>query len=213
MELSIKTFEKLVQFVDKSKKNKDYELEARFFNQIDEESYNRIFQKFTFNKENNGFHFSYEMNHSLDIGFDKNYNDSGRIRMTIEGSDIKKFWLDEDGINNIEKKYIEKEKIDKLDEKNYGIRFSLNNEIPEKQLLQKNIDLLLSSETNKVYRMKNRYSIKTDDHLFLIDMSSIKMGYGTTFAGSNTIKENLHYEIELEFIGKDSKLTSKEIVQ
>jgi SAM-dependent methyltransferase len=213
MQLNNKIFDKLIRFVDDSRKNKNYELEARFFKKIDEDTYNRIFQRFTFTADNNGFYFPYTMKNMLDVSLDKDYNDIGTLRMTIHDNDnIKKFWLDESTVD-IEKIFIEKEKIDKIDEKNYNIRFSLNNEISQNELLKKNIDFILSSTTNKTYRMKNRYSIKTDDNLFVIDMSAIKMGRGNNFSSSNTIKENLHYEIEIEFIGKDSKLESSDIAK
>lgn len=213
MQLNKVFFEKLVRFVDDSTKNKTYELEARFFKKIDEETYNRIFQKFTFSKDNNGFNFPYTMRNMLDVSLDKNYNDIGTLRMTINNNDnIKKFWLNETD-TDIEKIYIEKERLDKIDEKNYNIRFSMNNEISQNDLLKKNIDLIVSNKTNKTYRMKNRYSITTDDKLFVIDMSAIKMGHGNNFSDSNTIKENLHYEVEIEFIGKNSKLSSTEIAK
>jgi hypothetical protein len=102
--------------------------------------------------------------------------------------------------------FIEKEKLDKVDDNNYNLRFSLNNELPQNDLLNKNKKLLEINSYEKTYRFKNRYSIKTDDNLFLIDMSSIKMGHGKTFKESTTLKEPLKYEIEIEFIGKDSEL-------
>jgi hypothetical protein len=221
MEINIETFNKLTSLVDSAKKDINYELEARFMNKynktINLEKYNKIFQKLTFSKDNNGLEYKYEMKNILDIILDKNLNNhNDTIRVSINGTDnIKKYWLTSNikDIENIDAIFIEKEKIDKIDEENYNIRFSLNNELPQDNLLNKNKDLLLSSSQEKIFRLKNRYSIKTDDNLFLIDMTSVKMGNGKNFKDSNTLKANLNYEIEIEYIGKNSELDSKNIVK
>jgi len=211
MELNLEVFNKLCSFIKDAKKNINYEFEVRFWNKnnikINSDKYNKVFHKFIFSKDNNGFGYKYEMKNILDIILDKDvsYN-SDNIRISINGLDnIKKYWLTSniDDINTSDIKFIEKEKIDKIDEENYNIRFSLNNEIPETNLLNKNKDLLLSSNQDKIFRLKNRYSIFTDDNLFLIDMTSVKYGRGKNFKESTTLKENLTYEIEIEYIGKN----------
>jgi SAM-dependent methyltransferase len=213
MELSSEIFNKLIHLIDDAKKNKNYEFEVRFWNKnnnvINEENYKKIFQKFTFSKDNNGLEFNYIMKNILDVLIDKNItDDSGVIRMSINGEDnVKKYWINSEN-NEIEKIFIEKEKLDKVDDNNYNLRFSLNNELPQNDLLNKNKKLLESNSYEKTYRFKNRYSIKTDDNLFLIDMSAIKMGHGKSFKESTTLKEPLKYEIEIEFIGKESELDS-----
>lgn len=219
MELNNETYSKIIDLIDSSKKNKNYEFEARFWkknsNFINEDIYNKIFQKFTFSHKNNGYGFKYEMKNILDVILDKRSVDNNfeSIRMSIYGmEDIKKYWITSN-LEDIDYIFIEKEKLDKVDDNNYYIRFSLNNEIPELNLLQKNKNLLLSDNFEKVYRFKNRYSIKTDDNLFLIDMSAIKMGSGKSFKESNTLKENLKYEIEIEFIGKDNELDNTIILK
>ena len=223
MELNNKIFSKLLSLVDEAKKNKTYELEARFAGKhsykkkiiINEENYNKIFQKLTFSKENNGMGYKYEMKNILDIILDKSSinNDYESIRMSINSLDnIKKYWLDSSD-ESLNTTFIEKERIDKIDEENYNIRFSLNNELPQNNLLNKNKNLIYSSDVEKVYRLKNRYSIKTDDNLFTIDMSSVKMGKGNTFKESNTLKEVQSYEIEIEYTGKDIIIENDIIVK
>jgi SAM-dependent methyltransferase len=219
MELNIEMFNKLVSLVESAKTNKSYELEARFKSKIiNEEQYNKIFQKFIFLKENNGLGFIYDMKNTLDIILEKNtasYN-SQNVRISINNIDnIKKYWLDSklENINTSDIVYIEKEKIDKMDDDNYNIRFSLNNEIAQNNILPKNKDLLASNTYEKVYRLKNRYSIKTDDNLFLIDMTTTKMGTGKTFKESNTLKNIPSYEIEIEYVGKDIDLDNENIAK
>jgi hypothetical protein len=218
MEISTDAFNKICFLIESAKKDINYELEARFLNKnnrkINLENYNKIFQKLTFSKENNGFGYNYDMINTLDIILDKvSYDDVDTIRISINGTDnIKKYWLSSN-IDNLDVKFIEKEKIDKLDEENYNIRFSLNNEIPQNNILNKNKDLLLSTTQDKVFRLKNRYSIKTDDNLFLIDMTSVKLGHGNSFKESNTLKENMNYEIEIEYIGKKNDLDTKFIAK
>jgi hypothetical protein len=225
MEFNKKIYTKLISFVDSAKEHDQYEFEVRFWNKgqniIDEENYTKVFQKLTYSKDNNGFGYSYEMKNILDVILDKRTleeEDLESIRMSInDENNIKKYWLS----NNTEELnpiFIEKEKLDKIDDKNYNIRFSLNNELPQNTILEKNKNILLNKNENKklidkVYRLKNRYSIKTDDNLFLIEMSKVKMGFGKSFKDSNTLKAKVSYEIEIEFIGKKTKLSSDEVVQ
>jgi len=124
MELSSEIFNKLIHLIDDAKKNKNYEFEVRFWNKnnnlINEENYKKIFQKFSFSKNNNGLGFDYEMKNILDVLLDNRVllnntdkslvaEDSGVIRMTINGEDNeKKYWINSDN-NKIEKIFIEKE--------------------------------------------------------------------------------------------------------
>ncbi len=211
MELTKDTYNNLVSLIDNAKQNTHYELEARFWAKnlnINEDNYTKLFQKLTFTNSYNGMGYKYEMKNILDIIIDKNENN---IRMSIlEESNIKKYWLlsKTEGLNPV---YIEKEKLDKVDDENYNIRFSLNNELPKNDILKKNIDILTNNTTEKTYRLKNRYTIYTNDGLFVIEMSKIKTGHGNTFKTSNTLKGKISYEIEIEYIGKDTSISSKEI--
>lgn len=225
MEFNKKTYTKLISFVDDAKKHDQYELEARFWNKgqnvIDEENYTKVFQKLTYSKDNNGFGYKYEMKNILDVILDKRTLDEGdleSIRMSInDENNIKKYWLT-NNVDELNRIFIEKEKLDKIDDISYGIRFSLNNELPENTVLEKNKNILLNKNENKkliekVYRLKNRYSIKTDDELFLIELSKVKMGTGKTFKESNALKGKVNYEIEIEFVGQKSELSNDEIAK
>lgn len=116
------------------------------------------------------------MKNILDVILDKNnqIGETDSIRMSIEGTDnIKKYWVDSEKYNNSESIFIEKERIDNLDVDDYNLRFSLKNELPKNDMLEKNKNLLKSKSENgnnvgleKLFRLKNRYSIKTDDGLF-----------------------------------------------
>ena len=211
MEFSIDIYNKLVSFIDDSKKNKNYELEIRFKNnKISSELYQKILNKLTFSNENNGLGFSFELKNTLDISIDSSENNNSQ-RLSISGiNDIKKYWLDNelDGLSYI---FIEKERINKIDDNNYNTRISLNNELPIDKMSEKNVNLLRSNTFEKTYRLKNRYNIITEDKLFSIDLTSVKTGKGISFHASNTLKNIPMYEIEIEFIDKDSKLSGEEI--
>ncbi len=225
MELNKEIYNNLLSLIDSAKENKDYEFEVRFNRKetINEDSYNKIFQKLTFSKNNNGFGYSYVMKNILDVILDKN-NKNGEtdsIRMSIEGTDnIKKYWIDSIKYDNSEAIFIEKERIDNIDSEDYNLRFSLKNELPKNNILEKNKNLLSGSNINasnsqleKMFRLKNRYSIKTDDGLFSIDMSSVKTGFGRSFKESNTLKEKSKFEIEIEFIDKETELNNEGILK
>ena len=207
MEINIEVFNKLVLLIDSSKKNKTYEFEARFF-KINKENFDKVFQKLTFSKDNNGYGFSYTMKNILDVILDKKSIENGyeSIRLSINGTDdIKKYWLNEN-IEGLNTTFIEKENLDKIDESNYNLRFSLKNELPKNNFLKKNINQITSNNIEKLYRFKNRYSIITDDNLFAIDLTSVKSGLGKTFRDSNVLQELITYEIEIEYINKDIEL-------
>ena len=169
----------------------------------------------TFNNLNNGFGFSYIMKNSLDVILnDKNGTgeNSSFLRLSLNTSDdIKKYWLN-DSLESINYTLLEKEKIDKIDDFNYNIRYSLNNELSSENILEKNINLIKSSDYEKLFRLKNRYSIKNDDNLFLIELTSVKTSSGKTFKASNTLKSPSKYEVEIEFIGKDEKNLDSTII-
>ena len=221
MEFNTEIFNKLESLIESSKDNKDYEFETRFSRKqiINEDRYTKVFQKLTFSKDNNGLGYKYVMKNILDVILDKKNvtQDTDSIRMSIEGTDnIKKYWLNpveqEYLKNELKAVFIEKERVDTVDVDDYALRFSLKNELPKNNLLDKNKNLITSNEFEKLFRLKNRYSIITDDGLFSIDMSSVKTGIGKSFKESNTLKEKSNYEIEIEFIDKNSKLDNKTIL-
>jgi hypothetical protein len=215
MELDLEIYNKIVSLLSKSKENKNYELEMRFWADIDkkksisEEIYKKIFEKMTYSIENNGLSLKYNLENTLDI---KLNNNSNNTRLTIHNTDdIKKYWLSEK-LDNIKYTFIEKEKLDVVDNLNYNFRISLSNELPKNAAFEKNINLLLSNDYDKYYRLKNRYSIKTEDGLFRIDLTSIKSGKGKTLRLSNTLKEVPSFEVEIEFVGKESNMQDSEII-
>ena len=94
MELSLKSYNNIKDYIDRSFKNKNYELELRFnkfkLNYVD---FQKIFQKLTFSKSNNGLGYKYEMINDLDIVFNSNNknNFKSASRLIINGADnIKK---------------------------------------------------------------------------------------------------------------------------
>ncbi len=104
MEIGKSYFSKVSSFVESTNKNPNIELEVRFWNpnyekiELNEEKFKKIFEYYTFSKENDGLGASYKMVSSLDICISvegnsfSNYLD--RTRLTIEDSaNIKKYWL------------------------------------------------------------------------------------------------------------------------
>lgn len=211
MELSSQSYDKIKNFINKSNKDKNLEFELRFTDKtISKKIFENIFNKLTFSKLNNGLEFKYDMINNLDV-FIKNENNK-KSRMTLlNESTIKKYWL---GLEPEEKDIllIEKEKIENYDDKDYNFRLSLNKELNKDKFLDKNKLILKSNNSNKFYRLKNRYSIKSNDNLFSFDLSIIKQGYGLNFKTSKTLESIATYEIEIEYNNKESnKLSIEEI--
>ena len=216
MELSQKSYNILKDYIDKSLKNKNYELELRFNKyKLNYSDFQKIFQKFTFSKSNNGLGYKYEMINELDIVLNTNNknNFKSASRMIINGSDnIKKKYLGLD-LDSDKYSFMEKEKISLHDDEEYGFRISLNNEIVGEKFLKKNKEILVSNDINKFYRLKNRYRILTDDELFFIDLTNVKSGSGINMSDSNVLKNISRYEIEIELNNNKKNVDSEEIIK
>ncbi len=227
MELEKRTFEKLCSFIIQAKEQSTYELEARIAGknfkgiEVDYQGFNRVFKKLTYKKENNGLGLSFKTSTILDIlvktGY-TNQSDYETTRLSVIGEDnVKRYWLNNsfDNIDEDKLVFIEKEKLDKIDDENYPIRFSLNREKPGDEINKNDKNLVLNKEktkdVQKVFRMKNRYSIFSDDGLFSIDLTTTKMGTGIDLKNSNTLKAIPSFEIEIEYIGKDKKFSEEDI--
>ncbi len=227
MELDKRTFEKLCSFINQAKEQETYELEARIAGKnfkgidIDYQGFSRVFKKLTYKKENNGLGLSFKTSNILDILIKTGYtnqSDYETTRLSILGEEnVKRYWLNGnlDDISEDKLVFIEKEKLDKIDDENYPIRFSLNREKPSEEINKNDKNLVLNKEktkdVQKVFRMKNRYSIFSDDGLFSIDLTTTKMGTGIDLKTSNTLKGMPSYEIEIEYIGKNLKVNDEEI--
>ena len=88
MELSVKSYDTIKDFIDKSNKDKNLEFELRFVKQnINQKMFESIFNKLTFSKSNNGMGLKYTMIQNLDI-FLKSNNDhyNEKIRTSQAGS-------------------------------------------------------------------------------------------------------------------------------
>lgn len=206
MEIENDIYNKILEFVSESNKNKSYEFEVRIGKKtLTEENYIKVFEKLTFPSNNNGLGFKYSLKNMLDVMLvkDVSEDDFENIRMTINGSEnIKKYWINSE--SDIEKEFIEKEKLDRVDDKNFNLRYSLNNEIDKQNIMEKNKNLLVKNNVNninKIFRLKNRYSILSDDGLFQFDLTSVKTGKGKNFREANVLKAVPAFEIEIEYIG------------
>lgn len=211
MELSTASYDKILNFIKKSNKDKNLEFEMRFIKQeISQKIFENIFNKLTFSKNNNGMGFKYEMIQNLDVFLRNENNIKSRMTLINEES-IKKYWL---GLEPEEKDIIliEKEKIDNYDDSDYNFRLSLSKELSKENFINKNKLLLMSNNTNKYYRLKNRYSIKSNDNLFSFDMSIVKSGYGLSFKSSETLNSNSLFEIEMEYNNNSDSQDSDEII-
>ena len=208
MELTTKSYKKINDFINKSNNDNNLEFELRFTKKnIGNKLFENIFNKLTFSKLNNGLGFKYEMIKHLDI-FLRNDNNI-KSRMTLSNDNvIKKYWLGIDPADS-DISLMEKEKIENYDDDDYNFRLSLNKELNKKDFLDKNKLLLKSNNSNKYYRLKNRYSIKSDDNLFSFDLSIVKQGYGLNLKQSKTLESNAIYEIEIEYNNKIDGIKNK----
>ena len=214
MQFSKRSYDTLCSYITRANENPSIEFEIRFGSRkntiLTEDAYKRVFQKLSFSRENHGLELNPMKSQTLDVFIDKNVDN---IRMSITGEEsIKKYWLLESAE---EVTYMDKEKMDRYDDMDYSLRFSLSNEkIKEREkneLYAKNQELFASPDSIKTFRLKNRYSFETENKLFRIDMTSVKYGTGKSLRTSHVLTSPITYEIEIEYIGNKEKGTSHAI--
>lgn len=199
-------------FVSKQLANTRNELEVRLFPQIpgqnitiDYYQFQRVLQRYTFEKDMGGFGLRKEFTTRLNVSS----NQSPDMRESVCGTNaVKIYWLTE-SINTIQKNTPEslsrmsKKRKDNIDISNYPIRISLSEEI-EIESKDEDYQFLNNKDFPKRYRLQNRISVFTEDELFRLDFTTVKTGEGKTFRQSRTLNAFPTYEIEIEYIGNQT---------
>ena len=191
------TVSRIITLIKKYKDNKDIEFECRFFNNkkttFDKNVFDKIGYYLTGNKANGNLGLRSKMVTSLDI-----QDAVTRKRISITGeNNVKKYWEFE-GIDEIEDEHIEsiqkilKENVDMYE---FGVRFAVNEEKKTKD-----VDDILNSSNTKVFRLKNRYEIFSEDGSIRYDLTQVRQYKGKSFKKINPDKLNRLYEIEMEII-------------
>ncbi len=204
MEISKDDYTKILNMIRSLIKDLSYEFEARICSKNFSESANMDYYKFEnilnnliFSKEKGGYGFT---NYQLETTLDIKVND---YRLSILDKDsVKLYWLKGELSDDIKYKFIQKKNNSKIDLDEYNVRLSLSKEDKlDNKKISEIINLLNNDKINKTYRLKNRYLIETPDKMFRFDLTSIKMTNSTSFKKSNVFKQNVKYEVELEYIG------------
>lgn len=199
------------------KKDNGNELEVRFCSnkncdedlKLNKYIFDNLFNTLIFKKEYGGYEMkNYEIQTILDIKSDN-------LRLSIEGEDVKKFWLySEKNLNEIKHKIIEKKNIDKYDLEEYDIRFSLSKEeetpVSKSSPSETKKNQSFMTDKKKIYRLKRRCHIKTPDNMFYIDLTSVKTAELNNFRQMDIKNINEEYEIEIEY-NYESKSKHEEI--
>jgi SAM-dependent methyltransferase len=58
---------------------------------------------------------------------------------------------------------------------------------------------------DKTFRLKKRFSFFSDDDLFRLDMTIVKMATASSFALSDLLETSVRYEVEVEYLGNKKK--------
>ena len=131
-------------------------------------------------------------------------------RYSISGvENIKKYWLF-NKLDDIKHELINKKRLNNVDLPNNDIRFSLSEEIEIKKQTKGEIKNI------KAFRIKNRYSIFTEDELFRIDITISKNHNNPSesfkMINFDNIVESYEIEIELLHNDKSSKLSEEKLL-
>lgn len=214
MEISKDNYNKIQNMIQTLNKSPGYEFEARICSKnfsenikIDFYKFENILNHLIFAKDLGGYQYKYTIETTLDVKI----ND---YRLTIDGKDsVKMYWLMEDLDDKVKYRWIKKKNIERVDINDYNIRINLASEdkIDDKTKSGLLKDLK-DTKKMKTYRLKNRYYIETEDKMFRFDLTSVKMSDGISFRKSGVFKQDIQYELELEYIG-DTKSDVKSIFE
>ena len=188
----------LAQSITEFKKNKDYELEMKYNEKIDKETFLKIIDYLKKKK------LIFEETTVLDIIFT---NKRINYRITLEGNNIEKYST----TNKIElsmiKEFINKQKIAKykpIIDDEYNLKYNMKDEIIitdddlKKELLKS------LSKTAKDFRYKNRYSFKSANQIYIYDFTIVNSIYkNKSFSKTDILATNEEYELEIEIINRD----------
>ena len=177
--------QELLKLIKYANRDKELELEIRVKDNISNIT-NGIFNNIL--KRLMGYEnvYKHEENEMLDITFD-----NSDIRVTIFGSENINLYCLTNDIRNIDSKYLEiikKNKVQNVDVHEYKIRFNLKREntidIHDREynsLVKKWMYL------DKIFRYKKRITYKTKDNLFNFDMTIVKSSSKKTIRTDNKI--------------------------
>ena len=206
--LSSVKYDGIKDMINKFKGDEKLELETRFMGKnfrggkLDLKKYTETLNYFVASKENGGLGLKNKVKSELQVFDDYDTNK----RLVIEGQpNIKKYWLGED-LENIDHTFMGKSRKAVVDVNEYSVRFSL---AEEKDLDKGNEAIEYIKNTNsssmKMYRLKNRYEVFSENGLARIDFTSVKQSSKTagSFKNSDTLKSNVKYEIEVELLHSD----------
>ena len=124
------------------------------------------------------------------------------VRATISGLYYIKKYCKSDKLEECEAKYMTKERVENHIDHEYNYRLNMKRE-NDKSVESPEVQDLLENYSNKTktYRYKRRFSFITDDMLYRIDLTGVKMASGKSFKTSKLLESVEEYEIEIEYIG------------
>ena len=219
MEINQTDYESIENMIQRLSNNRSYELEIRMndmkkrlgnqennnknknsnndASKVDYTSYIHLLKHLIFSKENGGLGYTFEQETILDIRLE-NY------RVSLKGVDnVKKYWIKNQISDDIDLQYETKEIEQTIYLNEYHVKIILSRENTNlsndvKQTIKEHIN---DPNITKVYRLKNRYIIKTEDGIYEFHLTTLKQTRNTSFQKSNIFTEIPQYEIEIEYCG------------
>ena len=204
---------KLDKIIEKFKSTDDYELELKYTDKIDKETYNKVIDFFK-NKK-----LDMTETKTLDISFE--YQKTN-YRITIDDSQVDKYSKTNKLTKGMITEILIKQSIPDfkpLIDKSLNIKINIKEEIPVTD--DKLISVLLGNleKALKGFRYKSRVSF--EDGQFRYDFTEValyiddnpkKSNSNKRFILSNLMKNNNDYELEIEIIDKDSEDLANEFL-
>lgn len=137
------------------------------------------------------------------------------MRVSIKGPEAISLYCKTNSFNEIKKNTIimKKRSLDRMDVYNYPIRISLSSETNVGKETEQGVFILEnSSKVNKLFRLKKRFSVFTDDDLFRVDFTVVRSFSGEKIAN---VMSNAHesFEIEVEYIGQPKPKNSNKVIE
>lgn len=198
--------------IKKFKSNSQYELELKYDDEINKETFEKVVEKFKKQK------MKMTKTKTLDIFF---LHQNNNYRITIDDTQIDAYSKTNKLTSDMIKEFIIKKRIDNykpLMVSAYNIKINMNEEIPITDTTKQNELLSILSSELKGFRNKSRYSFISKDGVFRYDFTEVnnylnanpkKMNSNTVFSIANILKDDINYELEIEVINRDLIVAKK----
>lgn len=211
MIFSKSTKSNLLKFIDRAKRDAAVELECLIRTEADAvpNQYQFLSLLQYMRSTHSNFVFQPE---TLNVSFDHNHES---YRIEVEGPQAIEAYCKTDypqgKFSLIKKTWVDNFRKMRVPE--YSVAFNIKDERSIDTDTEDALQIMASFKKpgDKTYRLKKRFSFYSDDELFRLDMTIVKMATASSFALSGLLEMPVRYEVEVEYLGNKRTDTANRV--